>query len=207
MYAPSIDAETFPTYTILPSPHHTVIEGFWRWLKTKAGLNIKDHILRGKREHIFDSCVGFHKYVLHYLSTLLQDNLDHARHLFNWIFPPLVQAELDGFRTWWNYHRVRSQMEKEMPSGHIPIDALEHPHLYGALDCLIPVPKEAVNHLREYLTEEEGSRSHHLDWVDEEFAAIASDVHQSIGRPVITFVNSWEIFSQMSCAIAASLVE
>jgi predicted RNase H-related nuclease YkuK (DUF458 family) len=90
-----------------------------------------------------------------------------------------------------------------MPSGHVPIDAIQHPHLYGGMNCLIPVPVEAVQHLREYLTEEVGSRESHLNWVDEAFSTIAADVHQSIGNPIITFDNSWDIFSEMSHVMGA----
>ncbi|KAJ7877573.1 hypothetical protein B0H14DRAFT_2342283, partial [Mycena olivaceomarginata] len=97
----------YPPHASVKSVHNTIIEAFWRWLHQKLGFNLKDHILRGKTEHIFNSAVGFHK------------------DLFNWIFPPLVQAELDEFRTYWNQHRIRSQAEKNMPSGHVPADLIE----------------------------------------------------------------------------------
>jgi hypothetical protein len=108
---------------------------------------------------------------------------------------------------YWNYHQVRSQAEKDMPSGHVPIDAIENPQLYGASNCLIPVPKDAVAHLREFLVEEVGSRSKNLDWVNEEFSTMADNVYQSIGKPVILFTNSWEVFSKMSRVIGALLLE
>jgi hypothetical protein len=50
--------------------------------------------------------------------------------LFNWIFPPLVQAELDGFHTYWSQHRVRGRPSRGVPSGHVPADVLGHPGLY-----------------------------------------------------------------------------
>ncbi|KAJ7021265.1 hypothetical protein C8F04DRAFT_1314842 [Mycena alexandri] len=181
--APDINPNVYPAHRSIKSVHNTVIEAFWRWLREKLGINLRDHILRGKTEHIFDPNVVFH------------------RDLFNWIFPPLVQAELNEFRTWWNQHQIRSQRNKNMPSGHVPADALEHPEFYGGINCFIKVPKEMIVELREFLTEEVGPRSKHLDWVDAEFATLAKSVHDALGSPQITLTNSWEIFKEMSTLI------
>ncbi|KAJ7203250.1 hypothetical protein GGX14DRAFT_317297, partial [Mycena pura] len=117
--------------------HNTIIEGFWRHLKEKLGLNLKDFLLRGKTEHLFNPHDPLHE------------------PLFYWIFAPLIQAELDEFAEWWNNHRVRHQHEKIMPSGHVPAHAMQYPELFGALDCQIKVPQQAVDMLREELTREE----------------------------------------------------
>jgi len=124
-----------------------------------------------------------------------------SRDLFNWIFPPLIQAELNGFRNWWNSHTIRTQHNKMMPSGHVPLDALRYPHLHGGLKCLVEVTPQAIQHLRAYLEEEVGPRSAHLDWVSQDFAVMAVDIHKSIGALVITFANSWHVFLQMLLVI------
>ncbi|KAJ7905018.1 hypothetical protein B0H13DRAFT_2233816 [Mycena leptocephala] len=183
IFAPDIDPAVYPAHKSIKSVHNTIIEAFWRWLREKLGISLRDHILRGKNEHIFDPNVAFHK------------------DLFNWIFPPLVQAELDEFRIWWNQHQIRSQPNKNMPSGHVPADALKYPELYGGINCFIKVPKETIAELRQFLTEEVGPRSEHLDWVDAEFAALAEAVRKSLGSPQITLTNSWEIFRKMSAFI------
>jgi hypothetical protein len=202
VFAPDVDPDIFPPYAILPSPHHTVIEGLWRWLKVKSGLNIKDIVLRGKEDRVFNGDVPLHKLVTSRLLYVIDMLIEQSqRELFNWIFPPLVQAELEGFRNWWNYHHIRRQADKTMPSGHVPIDALEHPNLYAGLNCLIPVSPEAIHNLREYLEEDVGPRSSHLDWVSQDFAALAAEAHRSIGAPIITFTNAWEVFAQMSQVI------
>ncbi|KAJ7453495.1 hypothetical protein FB451DRAFT_1050178 [Mycena latifolia] len=180
MFAPDIDPEVYPPNACIKSVHNTVIEAFWRWLRVKCGMNLKDHILRGKVERIFDPSVPFH------------------RELFNWIFPPLVQAELDDFRIYWNQHKIRAQANKNMPSGHVPADALEHPELFGGISCFIKVPQETLKELRAFLTEEVGPREDHLRWVAEDFAKIAEEVHRSLGSPKITLENSWVIFKNMS---------
>ncbi|KAG6815251.1 hypothetical protein H0H93_010452 [Arthromyces matolae] len=180
LFAPDVDSDVVPPCVLLKSVHNIIIEALWKWLKEKEGMNMKDHILRGKHENIFNS------------------NIEHHRDLFNWIFPPLVQAELDEFKTWWNNHKIRSQKEKAMLSGHVPGDALLHPKLYGGLDCLISVSKEALTELRECLTHEEGSRDSHLRWVSEEFEATATTLYDHIGRPKITWDSSWKVFASMS---------
>ncbi|KAJ7687071.1 hypothetical protein B0H14DRAFT_3101474 [Mycena olivaceomarginata] len=148
VFAPNIDPDVYPSHAFVKSVHNTIIEAFWRWLHEKLGFNLKDHILRGQVDHIF---------------IPMFPSID--RSLFNWIFPPLVQAELDD------------QQMKNMPSGHVPADVLEHPEFYGGINCRIEVPQDTVHLLREALSEE---------------------VHEAMGSPKITLENSWNIFSQMS---------
>ncbi|KAJ7842433.1 hypothetical protein B0H13DRAFT_2239371 [Mycena leptocephala] len=178
IFAPDIDPAVYPAHKSIKRVHNTIIEAFWRWLREKLGINLRDHILQARTN----------------ISLIPMD-------LFNWIFPPLVQAELDEFRIWWNQHQIRSQPNKNMPSGHVPADALKYPELYGGINCFIKVPKETIAELRQFLTEEVGPRSEHLDWVDAEFAALAESVHKSLGSPQITLTNSWEIFRKMSAFI------
>ncbi|KAF7361589.1 hypothetical protein MSAN_01193000 [Mycena sanguinolenta] len=183
-FAPNIDLAIYPPHASVKSVHNTIIEAFWCWLHQKLGFNLKDHILCGKTEHIFNSAVAFHK------------------DLVNWTFPALVQAELDEFRIYWNQHRIRPQAEKNMPSGHVPADLIEHPELYGGISCFIQVPQDTVDDLRSILTDKVGPRSEHLAWVSEKFASAAQTVfHEAMGSPKITLENSWKIFTQMSARI------
>ncbi|KAF8187655.1 hypothetical protein K438DRAFT_1525312, partial [Mycena galopus ATCC 62051] len=130
-----IDPDVHPVCRIIKSVHNIIIEGFWRWFREKKGLNLKTIILVGKVGRIFSPDVDFHL------------------PLFYWVFVPLLQAELDEFRLWWNHHQVRTQVDKNMPSGHVPLDALEHPQNYGGIDCRIPVPEECVDDLRQMITD------------------------------------------------------
>ncbi|KAJ7884218.1 hypothetical protein B0H13DRAFT_2235367 [Mycena leptocephala] len=164
--APDIDPEIYPCAAFLKSVHNTVIDAFWHWLRDKWGVNMRDHILRGKAQRIYIAEAPFH------------------RELFNWIFPPLVQAQLDEFRTYWNQHTIHSQPEKEMLSG-------------------IRVPKEALQELRNALTEEVGPREAHLSWVTPDFNQIATDIFQTLTFSEITFENSWDVFSEMSHRLEA----
>ncbi|KAF7301184.1 hypothetical protein MIND_00682900 [Mycena indigotica] len=136
-----------------------------------------------KVEHIFSEITVYH------------------RHLFNWIFPSLVQAELDDFRSYWNSHKIRYQADKIMPSGHVPSDAAEHPQLFGGINCFIKVPVATVEDLRAALSDEVGPREQHLRWVSPEFEQFAQTVYESLGRPDLTLASSWDVFSQMSLEI------
>lgn len=53
LYAPHVDVEIYPPAVAISSTHNTVIESFWRWLREKSGLNLKDIIIRGKLEQRF----------------------------------------------------------------------------------------------------------------------------------------------------------
>jgi hypothetical protein len=87
-----------------------------------------------------------------------------------------------------------------MPSGHVPDDALEHPQMFGGLNCLIPIPKEAIVELRAYLTEELEGAPHEtrLSWYTNEFAAMVEAAYQSIGKPEYSLDTAWSTFSTMS---------
>ncbi|KAF7311274.1 hypothetical protein MKEN_01029000 [Mycena kentingensis (nom. inval.)] len=185
VYAADIDPTRFPFHVLIKSIHNTIIEGFWRHLKEKLGLNLKDFLLRGKHEHLFNP-----------------HNPNHEP-LFYWIFAPLMQQALDEFCDWWNNHRVRHQHDKIMPSGHIPTQALEYPAMFAALDCRIQVPHKAIESLRAEVTREEGSKSYFQAWpgLTAEFNAYASRIYVDIGEPEMTMATGWDVFVHMAVAM------
>jgi hypothetical protein len=111
---------------------------------------------------------------------------------------------LDNFKLWWNHHRVRHQHEKILPSGHVPAHALEFPELFGVLDCRIAIPQEAIDNLREQLTEEEGPQEDYQTWpgLTPEFNVYAADVYSRIGGPELTLASGWDVFVEMARMIA-----
>jgi hypothetical protein len=113
------------------------------------------------------------------------------------VFIPLLQAKLDEFRLWWNHHHVRRQKDKNMPSGHVPSDAFDHPQNFGGLDCRIPVPKTAVDDLRKMLTEDVGPRDTHLSWFEADFGDLAESIYLQIGKPTLSLETAWDVFQQM----------
>jgi hypothetical protein len=200
-YAEDIDPEVFPPHKFLKSVHNTVIEGFWNWLKDKCGVNIKDHILRGQEEHFFNPADELHAYSPFPPALFTQCSHLLLSQVFYWVFVPLVQAELNGFQEWWNQHRVRTQHEKNMPSGHVPSNTFANPGAWGGIDCGIKVPREKIQALRSHLEQEGGSRSSHLDFVSVDFSALATLAHSTFHLPSINWQNSWHVFGQLVDAI------
>ncbi|KAF9522685.1 hypothetical protein CPB83DRAFT_822529, partial [Crepidotus variabilis] len=179
-FAANIALDEYPAVALLRSIHNIIIESLWRWLREKSGHNLRLIILYGKENGLIQPSVSYH------------------RDLFYWIFVPLVQSELDDFRTYWNLRHVRSQPQKSLPSNHVPDVAAEHPEMYGGIDCLVRIPSESVDSLRELLNEEVGPKEKFQTFYTPEFGSYATEVHDSIGAPTITLSNVWVVFTQMA---------
>ncbi|KAJ6464899.1 hypothetical protein C8R45DRAFT_939743 [Mycena sanguinolenta] len=136
------------------------------------------------------------------------DNVEE-RPLFYWVFVPLIQQALDEFVDWWNHHRVRHQHNKIMPSGYVPAHALEYPELFGALDCQIAIPPEAVAELRSQLDEEEGPASQYqiFPGLTPEFNIYATEIYERMGASTLTLAGAWDIFVEMVREIALDQAE
>lgn len=173
----------YRSVALLKSVHNIIIEALWRWLREKAGYNLREVILQGKTDRLINPEVNYH------------------RHLFYWIFVPLVQSALDEFRVYWNQRTVRWQSGKDMPSGHVPDDAAAHPQFYGGIDCLIRLPKDVISDLRQYLADEAGPREEFRRFYPEDFVPVAEEVYLSVGRPELSLLTAWRVFSKMSDVI------
>lgn len=117
--------------------------------------------------------------------------------LFNWIWPPIVQGELDAFARYWNTHKVRKQKDKNMPSGATPTDIFTSPEAYGGGSFTIPVPNEAVSQLRSTIGT---SRKVVFQWpgVDAEFDRMAYRVYEELGSPELVSTSGWTVFMSMA---------
>lgn len=71
-----------------------------------------------------------------------------------WLFPKLIQKELDCFRKATNSHRPRKQKGKILPPSAAPDFAYNDPHHWGGRNCLLQVDQEAVSNLLEALRPE-----------------------------------------------------
>ncbi|KAJ7705155.1 hypothetical protein B0H14DRAFT_3645885 [Mycena olivaceomarginata] len=61
IYAADIDIALYPFHVLIKSIHNTVIEEFWQQLQEKLGLNLKDFLLHGKVEHLFNAHDPWHE--------------------------------------------------------------------------------------------------------------------------------------------------
>ena len=66
------------------------------------------------------------------------------RNLLAYIYIPVLQKELDVFKTSvWNNHRTRQQKEKELPSG-VPEHIYNFPEQYGGQKCGFHITEEPL---------------------------------------------------------------
>ncbi|KAJ6543191.1 hypothetical protein B0H10DRAFT_1897176 [Mycena sp. CBHHK59/15] len=101
-YTPDIDLARYPAFVALKSTNNTPIESFWHWFQDQCGKNLFVQVTKGRDEGIFNP-----------------NNQIHV-HLFNWIWPLIIQGELDHFTERWNSHIIHQQRNKLMPSGVSP---------------------------------------------------------------------------------------
>ncbi|KAJ6484711.1 hypothetical protein C8R45DRAFT_829557, partial [Mycena sanguinolenta] len=177
LYAPNIDLTRYPACVCLKSTNNTPIESLWHWFQDQCGKNLFLQITKGRDEGIFNP-----------------NNQIHV-HLFNWIWPPIVQGELDHFTERWNSHVIRRQRNKLMPSGVSPNELYAHPEYYGGRCFAIPVPRPAVDAFRDSIPL---SREDALSWVPAEFNTLACQVYELLGSPICSAETAWDLFSKMA---------
>lgn len=121
-------------------------------------------------------------------------------HLFNWIWPPIVQGELDYFTRLWNMHRIRSQNTKNMPSGATPTELYTSPHLYCGRRFSIPIPPDATHGLRSTIAT---SYEDALAWVPREFDELATEAYTQLDSPLLSTESAWyhDVFKKMAAIL------
>ncbi|KAF8908221.1 hypothetical protein CPB84DRAFT_1843672 [Gymnopilus junonius] len=182
-YAPELDTEKFPPMLQMKSVHNTPIEGLWHWFLQTFGLNIKDVIRQGLQTGVYHPNNSVHQ------------------QLFNWLWPKMLQIQLDAFVKYWNNHCIRTQKNKPNMSGL----TLRHAFTVPApptQDCRIPVNRQVISTLCSQIpvTCEEAMR-----WVDDAFDGVATRAYEAIGSPPLNkFLTGWDIFSTMVGIINAA---
>ncbi|KIL60347.1 hypothetical protein M378DRAFT_110253 [Amanita muscaria Koide BX008] len=175
--APEFTENAWPSTVQVQSKKNTPIEGFWRWKRSSEGHNIREAILIGRNNGLF--------------------NLNDPLHVntFNWLWPPLVQSRLDEFREYWNNHQLSSQKKKLLPSGTSPRQMWLTPDSVraDARDCSVVIEPETIQLLREGLGGMDG-RAKAYSFVDPEFLAEADAALGDLNYPDITLSNAWDVF-------------
>ena len=109
-----------------------------------------------------------------------------------WLWPTLIQQELDQLRDHFNNHVVRLDKNKELPSGISPNVAYALHEKYGGEFCLQPVDTTVVYDLMSQIGGEDLIR-----FVSVEYAAYAREVFESLGIGELSLHNVWDIFQAM----------
>ncbi|KAJ3746753.1 hypothetical protein DFH05DRAFT_1534510 [Lentinula detonsa] len=169
-YAPNINSDKYPAAVHLKSVHNTPIEGLWHWFTDTMGFNLKEELRQGYKDGIF------------YPGS--QPHVD----LFNWLWPQIIQKELDIFTAYWNNHRIRYQAEKPNASGTTPSNAFALPKSVSAQaeQCGIVIDKFVVDALRKEIP------------VSREEAMRAKAIYRQIGSPQLKAAVGWSIFTAMA---------
>jgi len=116
----------------------------------------------------------------------------HSSELVQWLWPTLIQQELNELRERLNNHVVRFDKEKKMPSGTSPAIAYQLHEEFGGENCLQAVDVTVVQELMKDLGGEEL-----IQFVPPEYAARARVVFASLEIGKLSFSNIWEVFRAM----------
>jgi hypothetical protein len=119
-------------------------------------------------------------------------NWSYFSELVQWLWPTLIQQELDTLKDQFNNHVVRKDRGKKLPSGVSPNIAYTLYKEYGGENCLQPIDPNFVKSLMEGIGGEDLIR-----FVSVEYAAHAQAVFETLGFVALSFHNVWLIFSAM----------
>ncbi|KAG2347556.1 hypothetical protein BDR05DRAFT_974081 [Suillus weaverae] len=112
--------------------------------------------------------------------------------LVQWLWPQLIQQELDKLKHWLNTHTVQFNWNKILPSGVSSNVAIALHKDYGVEDCLQPVDCDVVKNLMVEIGGKDLVR-----FVDTEYSAHAQLIFNNLGFKDLTFQNVWPFFSAM----------
>ncbi|KAM5544110.1 hypothetical protein V8D89_002296 [Ganoderma adspersum] len=172
-FSPNLPPAELPAHLFLPSIHNTTIERGWLQLRLSWGDDV--HVFWAAGEGIY-----------------FEDDPEHYE-LARWLWPKLIQQELDKLRDKMNNHRVRKDRAKLNPSGVAPNIAYTLFRQYGADSCgLQAVDVDLVLQLMEEIGGEDLIR-----FVSAEYAARAEEIFATLNVPELTFHNVWNVFSSM----------
>lgn len=192
--APEFSLEEWPQFIQVQSKKNTPIEGFWRWKRNGEGHSVREALLVGKAEGIFNPSDDLHVYVAAFSVESIVSSCPCSQ-VFNWLWPPLVQERLDLFREYWNNHMVRHQKKKLLPSGTSPRQLWVAPQSAraSARDCSVVVSQDKVCALRAEIGGQDG-RAAAFRFVSAEFQAEADLALGELGFPPITLTSAWDVF-------------
>ncbi|KAG6872116.1 hypothetical protein C0995_012856 [Termitomyces sp. Mi166 len=114
--------------------------------------------------------------------------------LVQWLWPPLIQAELNKLKDCFNNHVMRKDTNKKNPSGVAPNVVIALPEKYGGENCLQEVDTSISPELIEAIQEEEEDV---LEFCTLEYSAKAQAAFDSLRIEALTFLNVWSVFLTM----------
>ncbi|KAJ3782569.1 hypothetical protein GGU10DRAFT_396781 [Lentinula aff. detonsa] len=171
-FASDLPIDALPPHKFLQSIHNITIERGWLRLRLDWGENVKI---------FWDAGSGIY-------------NSSDTQHdsLVRWLWPTLIQAELDSLKDRFNNHCVRKDRGKYLPSGTSPNTAFALYQQHGGDFGLQTADRNVIAQLMEDMGGENLIR-----FVPVEYAAKAQQVYDSLDLPKLTMSNIWGVFQAM----------
>ncbi|KAF9047219.1 hypothetical protein BDP27DRAFT_1243497 [Rhodocollybia butyracea] len=171
-FASDLPIDILPPHKFLQSIHNITIERGWLRLRLDWGENVKI---------FWDAGSGIY-------------NASDPQHdsLVRWLWPTLIQAELDGLKDRFNNHRVRKDRGKYLPSGTSPNIAFALYQQYEGDFGLQAADRNVIAQLMEDMGGEDLIR-----FVSVEYATKAQQVYDSLDLPKLAMNNIWDVFQAM----------
>ncbi|PPQ83249.1 hypothetical protein CVT24_001149 [Panaeolus cyanescens] len=179
-------------HTALRHLHDPSLEGTvqHRWMRHKK--NIKPEIAWSQLRRRFTP--GFENIIE---QGVLNGWYDISRPLdlfvFRWIFIPFLQGELDAWADMVNSTQKRADRNKILPHG-APNDIQSNPERFGCLNFKIDVDMNIVEQVRKEFAPPTDPV---FELVPPKFAKYADILFESMGRPVLTTENVWDVYREL----------
>ncbi|KAJ8579873.1 hypothetical protein M405DRAFT_869891 [Rhizopogon salebrosus TDB-379] len=172
IFSLNLSTDELPAHRFLKSVHNITIERGWLRVRVQWGDNVKVFWEAGEE---------------------IYNDMDPRQYsLVQWLWPRLIQQELDKLKHRLNTHTVRYDRDKLLPSGVSPNIAMSLHEDYNAENCLQLVDRDVIKNLMEEIAGEDLIR-----FVDSEYSAAACLIFDNLGFTVLTFENVWQVFSAM----------
>ncbi|KAF8812040.1 hypothetical protein BYT27DRAFT_7221251 [Phlegmacium glaucopus] len=172
-FYPTIDPQELPAHVYVRSVHNISIERSWLRLRLEWGNNAVQIFNDGVQSGLYNP---------------------HDRNQFElcqWLWPKLLQHELDQFMEFRNGVRMRKDKNKAGPSGCSRNDAFSLYEKWGGQNCLLPVDVDVIRKMKEFMGGDEL-----LSFVPLAFAERAELTYIALNIDV-TMSNVWLVFNQM----------
>lgn len=115
--------------------------------------------------------------------------------LCQWLWPLVLQRQLDLFMEFRNGCRMRKDKQKPGPSGMSRNQAFSLPEQWGGRDCLLKIPPEDLTVIKKLKEELGGDEL--LSFSTPEFSICAQKAYDSLDLIDLTFENVWSVFTAM----------
>ncbi|KAG1750783.1 hypothetical protein EDB19DRAFT_1893324 [Suillus lakei] len=172
IFSPNLPTDKLPAHRFLKSVHNITVERGWLCVRVQWGDNMK--IFWEASEEIYN-------------------DMDPRQYdLVQWLWPRLIQQELDKLKHCLNTHTIRYDHDKILPSGVSPNIAMSLHEDYDAENCLQPVDHDVIKNLMEEIGGEDL-----ICFVGSEYSVATQSIFDNLGFTVLTFENVWQVFAAM----------